>query len=53
MSLTKGHENMLGGSYILGEAERVMTDQPGEEKVQGDLVNVYKYLIRKRKEVGV
>lgn len=30
-----------------------MSDQLGEEKVQGGLVNVYKYLTRKRKEDGV
>lgn len=28
-----------------GEAERVRSFQPGEEKAQGDVINAYKYLL--------
>jgi len=33
-----------GTSLLGGKAERAGTVQPGEEKAQGDLSNVYKYL---------
>lgn len=34
-----------GWSIIQEEAERAGTVQPAEEMVQGDLINVYKYLM--------
>jgi len=35
---------MIETSYICGKAERAGTVQPAEEKAQGDLIKVYKYL---------
>lgn len=35
----------LGQSFTLGELKRAGTLLPGEEKAQGHLTNVYKYLI--------
>ena len=48
----QGHEDAEGlGAYELcREAERAGTIQPGEEKTQGDLIHVYKYLMVVGKE---
>ena len=45
--LSKGQKDDegTGTSDIRGEAERAGTVQPGEEKAQGNLINVHKYLI--------
>ncbi|GAB0180739.1 hypothetical protein GRJ2_000539200 [Grus japonensis] len=53
-SPVKGHEDDdgLGASLLRGKAERAGTVQPREEKAQGDLINVYKYLKRGCKEDG-
>ncbi|KAK4826406.1 LOW QUALITY PROTEIN: hypothetical protein QYF61_008693, partial [Mycteria americana] len=44
----------IGAPDIQGEAERAGTAQPREEKAQGDLINVYKYLMGgvKKTEAG-
>ncbi|KAK4832897.1 LOW QUALITY PROTEIN: hypothetical protein QYF61_026447 [Mycteria americana] len=51
-SPAKGHEDDegTGASLLRRKAERAGTVQPGEEKAQGDLINVYKYLKGGRKE---
>ena len=43
---------MLKGPHIGGKAERAGAAQPGEEKAQEDLINVYKYKGTKRTKPG-
>jgi len=47
VSPVEGHKDGsgIGASDIQGEAERGGTIQSREEKVQGDLIHVYKYLM--------
>lgn len=46
-----GHKDNQGiGEFIIqGEAERATVIQTGEEKAQGDLINMWKYLIGRNK----
>jgi len=50
----KSHKNAKGAAASLprGKAERAGTVQSGDEKVQTDLVSVYKYPKRRCKEDG-
>ena len=41
-----------GASLVGGKAERAGAVQPGEERAQGDLINVYEYLQGECKENG-
>jgi len=53
-SPARGHQDDegTGASLLGGKADRAATVQPGEEKSQGDLIKVYKYLQGGCKEDG-
>jgi len=53
-SAVKGHQDDEGAVTSLrgGKAERAGAVQPGEERAQGDLINVYQYLQGECKENG-
>lgn len=54
MSAVKGcqDDQGIGASDLEGEAEGARTLRAGKEKVQGDHINVYKYLMSGSKEYG-
>lgn len=54
-SPAQGHEGdyWIGAFLISGETETARTVQPGEEKAQGDLINVYKYQMEENEDKGL
>lgn len=51
-SLAKGHKDHegTGASLLCEKTERTEAFQPGDEKAEGDLINVHKYLKEKYKK---